>query len=224
MLVRERQKKLTNVCTVTLKKFNRKYEIAVYPNKLFEYRHDQTVPLTSIMHTPQIYRSVTAGDIASEQDLALFGLPREEIIGQILQNGHEQKAQATSQYELENAEKQIVDMVQNKVTYNGSYVQGDVLLKFIRRVWDVRPTDVKKQMSGIIRKLEEIGFERISYKVRCSIDEAGAAELEAHGAQFVDGHVIVKSDVLPELVAYCDSNSIAYVIMRNEEVESEEIC
>ncbi|KAI4291076.1 ribosome maturation protein SDO1 [Pancytospora philotis] len=219
MLIRTKTKKLTNVSVVTLKKFNKKYEVAVYPNKLYEYRHNPAVPLESILHSFKIYRSVATGDMASESDLAEFGLPPREVVRHILDHGYEQKAAATSKHELDAAEKQILDLVQSKVTYNGTYVSDEILLGFIRSVWDIKNDNVKKQVSGIIRKLEEVGFERTSFLVRC---DAAAAGFD--GATRVEDGFKVKSDVLPSFISFCEERDIKYVIMKNEEVEEEEIC
>lgn len=220
MLTREGQKKFTNLSTVTLKQWGRKYEVAVYPNKLYEYRQDPSTPLSTILHTDQIYKNMATGDLCSSLDLAPFQMDdRESIIKCILDNGHEQKAHATSQYELETVERQIVEMVQNKVLYNGHYVPAETLLGFIRGVWDIRGSNPKKQISSIIRRLEEIGFERISYRIKCD-----TSRINFQDVQLTDDGVIVKSDLLPEFLSYCDDESIQYVVEKNEEAESEEIC
>lgn len=226
MLLREKDKKLSNVSIVTLKKFGKKFEVAVCPNKLYEYRHNHTVPLATILHSDCIYKSLATGDVCPEGDIALFSseqLPpaesfRTAVIHFILQNGHEQKPWETHQHELSNVEKQIVDLVQSKVLFNGSYVSSENLISFIRQVWNIKNSDPKKQVSGIIKKLEEIGFERVTFRVKVD----GQVDLEnvTREGEFV----IVKSDILPELIEYCEGKGIRYVVARNEEAESEEIC
>ncbi|ELA42523.1 uncharacterized protein VICG_00275 [Vittaforma corneae ATCC 50505] len=249
MFLPENQKKLTNVSIVALKKFDRKYEIAVYPNKLYEYRHNCKIPLSAILHSENIYRNVSTGEVCSESDLALFyssessdvdrgnsdkGFSdnrirnKHDIIHFILQNGHEQKHSTTYQHELSNIERQIVDLIQSKVLYNNSYVSKEHLLTFIRKVWNIKNSDPKKQVSGIIKKLEEIGFERVTFKVQI-IDDAQnrGTNLDFHGFENVkkvpDGF-IVKSDSLPEFIEHCESMGLKCIITRNEEVEEEEIC
>ena len=225
MLLRETNKKLANVSIITLKRFGKKFEVAVCPNKLYEYRHNPNIPLNSILHSENIYRNLATGDICSESDISLFtdlfscsSNIKTDAIHFILQNGHEQKPQETSQYELSNVEKQIVDLVQSKVLYNGSYVSNENLILFIRKVWNIKNSEPKKQVSGIIKKLEEIGFERISFKVKLE------GEIEMENIIKTEGGVIVKSDILPDLIEYCELNGIKYVVTRLEEVESEEIC
>lgn len=61
MFLPENQKRLTNVSVVSLKKFGKRYELAVYPNKLYEYRNGMNTPLSEILHTDQIFASVSKG-------------------------------------------------------------------------------------------------------------------------------------------------------------------
>lgn len=224
MLPRVKNKQLTNVSIVTLKKFGKKYELAVFPNKLYEYRHNSSVPLDTILHSENIYRNISAGDVCSEADLKLFSsgggaMCRADILHYILQNGYEQKAQQTSAHELSNVEKQIVDLLQNKVKYNGSYVSKETLLEFVKKVWNIRNSDPKKQVSGIIRKLEELGFERVTFKVKVDV-----SQVEFENAIKEEDGVVVKSDVLPEFMDYCEGKQLKYVVIRNEEAIEEEIC
>lgn len=61
MFLPENQKRLTNVSVVSLKKFGKRYELAVYPNKLYEYRNGMNTPLSEILHTDQIFVNVSKG-------------------------------------------------------------------------------------------------------------------------------------------------------------------
>lgn len=224
MLPRAKSKQLTNVSIVTLKKFGRRYELAVLPNKLYEYRHNASVPLGTILHSENIYKSISTGDVCSEADLRLFSsgtsvMTNTEIIHCILQNGYEQKAQQTSAHEMDNVEKQICDMLQNKVKYNGSYVSKEILQEFVRKVWNIKNADAKKQVCGIIRKLEQIGFERVSFRVKVDV-----SEVDFENATKLDDGVIVKSDVLPEFMEYCEGKGLKYVVVKNEEAVEEDIC
>lgn len=219
MITRELQKKFTNISTVTLKRFGRRYELAIYPNTLYEFRTNPSMPLDEILHNKTIYKNVSTGDIASEADIALFSLPYDQICRVILSDGHEQKPTATTQHELQQIERQIVETLQSKLTYNGSYVPDNLLLKSIRAVSDIKNIEYKKQLTGIIKKLEQVGYERISYKVRCD-----SHKIEYNGINKYEGYIIVKSDILPGLIEYCERNGIVYVIERHETVKEEEIC
>lgn len=242
MITRETQKKLINVSIITLKKYSKKYELAVYPNKIYEYRHDNSVPLDSILHTNKIYKNLATGDTASEQDLACFNMSHINIVRYILDNGYEQKAQATSDYELAAIEKQIVNLIQGKVTYHSSYVSDEKLISYIKNVYTIKNTSAKKQVSKIIKELEKIGFERICFKVVSELNtndvdnllklieknnDLTSSNLNISNDLWIRpccGYILVKSDVLPLVVNYCNERKIKYLILQNEEVEEEEIC
>lgn len=224
MFLPENQKKLTNVSIVTLKRHNRKYELAVYPNKLYEYRHNPQTPLSTVLHSDCIFKSVATGEVCAEADLELFQMPRVEVIHCILREGHEQKAAATSQHELESIEKQIVDLVQTKVLYKGRYVPKENLLDAIRKTWNIKNTDAKRQVSGIIKKLEELGFDRVRFKIRIGKCLEELEELKEIEHDVTDDGIIVRSDVLPDAIEALDRCGSKYVITKVDEVEEEIIC
>jgi ribosome maturation protein SDO1 len=234
MFLPENQKKLTNVSIITLKKFGKKFEIAVYPNKLYEYRHNPAVPLDSILHSEAIYKNLSVGDLASESDLESFpSQKRDDIIRYIIDNGHEQKAINTNLHELDYIEKQILEIIQNKVKFNNSYISKDILAKFVKSVWNIKNIPAKKQIKGIIKKLEEIGFERVKVRVKADLDAAEDFKayylsindcIKEGDFSINDGLLVLKSDILQDFISYADLNEIKYVIIPNEEGLEEEIC
>lgn len=219
MFLPENNRRMTNLNVISLKMNNKKYEIGVYPNTLYEFRHNPNVDLGRIIPSDKIYKNISIGDVASESDLAEFKMTKDQILKYILSNGHEQKSQITTNHELEQIEKQIVDLVQNKVKYNGIYLPKEMLLKFIKSVSNVKNIPAKKQVSHIIKKLEEIGFERVNFKIKCDL-----TKINFENATISENFLIVKSDVLPDFISYAEANDIKYVIIKNEEVEEEEIC
>ncbi|EPR78068.1 Shwachman-Bodian-Diamond syndrome like protein [Spraguea lophii 42_110] len=70
-IIFEKTKKLINVSIVTLKKYNKRYELAVIPNKLLLYRENK-IELSEVLHTWTIFKDVSEGTICSKEDLALF--------------------------------------------------------------------------------------------------------------------------------------------------------
>lgn len=247
MLLRVKNKQLTNVSVITLKRGDKKFEVAVYPNKLYEYKHDPSVLLSTIIHSEIIYKNISKGDICPESDLLILQdlvfnkenshtkLNKIALIHYILSNGHEQKAIETSSYELETIEKQILEMVQGKVMYNGRYMTSSILLDFIKKVWNIKNMDPKKQVSGIIKKLEEIGFERVTFKLKADITDLNGfyeyyklvndeAIEDTSVVYLQDGHVVVRSDILPDIIDYCEENNMKYVINKNDDFIEEDIC
>ncbi|KAI5154190.1 ribosome maturation protein SDO1 [Enteropsectra breve] len=172
MLVRDSFKRLTNVSIVSLKRNDRRYELAVYPNKLYEYQNNRDVPLSEILHSDTIFRNAMSGDVISSEDrnallaeISKDNSGSDALIHYILQQGREQKPKETAQHELENTERQLVDLVQKKVKYNGSFVTKELLAGFIRKVYDVKNGNAKKQLALVTKRLVEMGFERIRYRV-----------------------------------------------------------
>ena len=77
----------------------------------------------------------------------------------------------------------------------------------------------KKQLSVILKRLEEIGFERVNFKIKCDL-----SQVQFENCTISDWYLIVKPDVQPEFAAYAESNNIKYVVVKNDEVEEEKIC
>lgn len=211
-------KKLTNVSVVTLKKFGKRYELAIYPNKLYEYQKGITTNLEEIVQHPTIFRNVSKGEVCSKGDLDLFRMPKEDIIREILEKGHEQKNEATRDKEASMAEREIVDIVRWKVMKNGRFLSSEAIRDAILRVHNVQPGRVKKQAQEVVRKLEALGFERISFEIE--VDHSLVQEYE--GIIFKEEKAFVNSSDLPSFRKYCQERNIHYVVHRNEEEDDEE--
>lgn len=217
------QKKLVNVSVVTLKKFGKRYELAVYPNKLYEYQRGITSSLSEILQTDTIYRNVSKGEIVSHTDLNLFGKTHVEIVKEILENGHEQKNRATRAYEQELTERDILNVLKKKVTKDGRYLNENALKEAIYKVHRIHTGDSKKQSQEILNKLEMAGFDRVGVKIKVEVDARIEEFVNEHG-RVCDGCVIVKSDRFPEFRELCSKSNVRYSIVRTEEVSDEEIC
>ncbi|KAF9763863.1 Ribosome maturation protein SDO1 [Nosema granulosis] len=210
-------KKLTNVSVVTLKKFGKRYEVAIYPNKLYEYQKKITTNLEEIVQHQTIFRNVSKGEVCSKGDLELFNKPVPEIIREILERGHEQKNEATRNKEVEMAEKEIVDLVRKKVTKNGKFLSYEAMKNVIHSKFKIS-INTKKQAQEIVSKLEKEGYERINYKIECE------EEVDFQGLIYRDGEVLISSRDLPEFKKHCKERNIQFVVHQpKEEEESEEI-
>jgi ribosome maturation protein SDO1 len=217
------QKKLANVCAVTLKKYGKRYEVATYPNKLYEYRHNMTTSLSEVLHSMTIYRNVSKGEAANQADLVLFNKPNEEIIREILSHGHEQKSEATRMYELEATEKEIVDLLQKKVMKGGKYLNEGALRDAIGRVHKVTAGSGKKQSQEILSKLEAAGYERAKIRVAVGVDDR-VRDFLGTSYESRDGCILVRSELFPAFRDFCARENIRYSVVRSEEVVEEEIC
>ena len=217
------QKKLVNVSVVTLRKYGRRYELAVYPNKLYEYRNGMAGALDGILQTETVYRNVGKGEIASQAELGLFCKGHGEIVREILDNGHEQKSEATRAYELERTEREIVGILQSKVTRGGKHVGEGVLREAIGRVHNIGIGSSKKQSQEILGKLEALGFDRVGIKVIVEMSSS-VVEFAGENGEVCDGYVVIRSECFPRFKEMCEREGIRYLIMRREEPEDGEIC
>ncbi|AFM98858.1 putative exosome subunit [Encephalitozoon hellem ATCC 50504] len=217
------QKKLVNVSIVALKKFGRRYELGVYPNKLYEYRNGMATPLNEILLTDTVYRSVSKGEIAGQGDLELFCKPHEEIVREILDNGHEQKSEATRIYEQEKTEREIIEILRNKVTKEGRHLNEASLREAINKVHNIYIGNSKKQSQEVLAKLEKMGFDRVGIKV--SVDMNGkVTDFVRKNGEIHDGYVVIRSECFPKFKEMCKEEKVNYLILRREEPEDEEIC
>lgn len=223
MFTPQNQKKLGNVSVVMLKRFGRRYEVAAYPNKLYEYQKGMATSLDEVLQTRTVYRNVSKGEIASRADLGLFGKSEDEIVREILDNGHEQKNEATRAYEHEMTEREIVGILQNKVTLEGRYVSSGVLRDAIHKVHKIQIGNSKKQSQEILSKLEAAGFCRVGVKVSVEVDDRISRFVEENG-ETCDGYTMIRGDRFPEFKELCARENIRYSIVRAEEVSDEEIC
>ncbi len=239
MFLPSNNKKFVNISIVTLKINGFKFELAVYPNKLYEYfNKDGNMDLNMILHSKIIYKNISRGDECSKSDLEYlqnhirdkYKIIRNvddssELIHFILKNGYERKPSKTKDVEQKMIENQVMDILHNKVMLNKAYLNKNVLLKIVKGMWNFNNSDsAKKQATDIIRKLEKIGFERVSYIVTVEdADCVGCDEYEKYKTD-IKNEYLLKRDILHNFIKECDLKGIKYSILKHEEVESEEIC
>lgn len=212
-------KKLTNVSVVTLKKYGKRYELAIYPNKLYEYQKGLTQDLNEIVQNQTIFKNVSKGEVCKKEDLDLFCKSQEEIIKEILDRGHEQKNEATRDRETLMAEREIIDLVRAKVTKGGKFLNPEEMKGWILKVHKISQGRIKKQVQEIVSKLEQAGFERVNFKIEVDFERVRGVE----GVFLKGDDVFVNSSKFPSFRRHCEENKIPYVVRREEEEEEEEI-
>ncbi|KAM0671327.1 putative subunit of exosome [Ordospora colligata] len=224
MFTPQNQKKLVNVCVIALKKYGRRYELAVYPNKLYEYRNGITTCINEIVQSSTVYKNVSKGEIAAQDDLSMFGKSHDEIVKEILDNGHEQKNEATRMYEQERTEREILEIVGRKVTKDGKHVNMNVLRDAMSKVHNVHIGDSKKQSQEVVAKLERIGYERVGMRIAVDLNNSSIRRFVDQNGEVNDAYVILRSNYFPAFKRICDSESVKYIVVRNEDPDDEEIC
>lgn len=222
MFLPENQKKLTNVVTVTLKRFNKKYEIAAYPNKLIDYKNGVISDLSKVILTPNIYSSVSKGELCSQDSLSLFKMDKNEILEEIIKYGTEQKNEVTRNYESSAVESEIVNFLQKRVAKGGKMVSKDEIKKIVKQ-FSNKKGNYKTQGLEILKiMVAEMGYEKNKMKIKVI---NGMNKLkEEFKLDIKDGVVEIETDGFREFNNFCEKNKIRFQIQHEEETEDEIIC
>ncbi|CAI7599452.1 hypothetical protein PCG10_004724 [Penicillium crustosum] len=112
------QIKFTNVSVVRLKKGKKRFELACYKNKLLEYRSGAEKDLDNVLQVPTVFLSVSKAQTAPSAELAKAfgtGIPREEILQEILRKGEVQVGERERKDILERVEKEVLDIVSGRL-------------------------------------------------------------------------------------------------------------
>ncbi|TBU03624.1 SBDS domain-containing protein [Hamiltosporidium magnivora] len=230
MFTPENLKKLTNVSVVSLKKYGKRYELALYPNKLYEFRKDESLCLDKILHTDKIYRNVSKGNKA---DLELFNLSNIEIIKEILKYGIEQKDEKTRNYEINKKETEIVSIIQKKVLdLNGKYLSFGKIKDLMRKSQFIIDLDKesKMQANDIIKRLGD-SVKKVRMEVELFCEECDLSKIlhknmdyEIVKINMNSIFILVYTDDYKILKDIADNQNIGHVLHNSAEVEEEEIC
>ncbi|KAM0672978.1 hypothetical protein GVAV_003553 [Gurleya vavrai] len=227
MFTPENIKKLTNVSIITYKKNNKKFELALYPNKLIEYRNNNSIPLIQILHTFTIFKDVSKGEVSNKNDLkeCFKNLRNEDIIYEILQFGNERVSEKTRDYLNDKRETEFVSIVMEKVTEDGRFMNPERIKKLMKlKSFKIdAKKDVKVQANEFIKNLcEDHTFKKVAMRIEVFNDELN----EKYKIFFEKDKKIIYVDGEDffGLKNYCKDNKFRYVILQNEEIEEEEIC
>lgn len=193
------QKKLTNVSVVSYRPRKTTYELAVYPNKLYEYRRDRRVPLDEILHIQSIFNDVGRGALSKredvERDLSKDNL---EAIRLILDRGAEQRGRKTREYEHGNVRKEVWGHLGKRLRLkSGKALAQEEAEALIKRVgYNIKEgREAKVQANDIIKRAMEadLGDYRratMAVKIRARRAEAGEVEEWLAGVERKKGSFI----------------------------------
>lgn len=205
-------KKLTNVSIIVYKTGSKKFELALYPNKLYDYKNKLTNNLSEILHTYQIFKDVSKGQIANKKEIeTVFGKKKEdEIIKFILENGVEKKSEKTRNYELEKKENEIVNIISKKLIYENKLMNIDVIKTLLRK-FNCK-IDMKKESKVLANEfikaiLNDDAYDVLPMKIA------------------VDNKIVyIKSKEFNTFKEDCEKRGVSYFIKQDDEIEEEEIC
>lgn len=212
MFTPENIKKLTNVSIVTYKTSDTKFEVAIYPNTLFDYKKG-LVNKDKILHTDTVFIDVKKGKIASQQMLKTHfkNKPKGEIIDIILNNGSEKINDKSRNLEIERKENEICAIIANKMLFKNKKLNlatAKQLLKSIEYSVDYKKS--AKVQANEICKVLALRPDCEIIKIKVQFENGKIVEMD--GVEFA-----TKKDEWKH-------NNIHFTIKYDEEVEEEEIC
>ncbi|KAM0686950.1 hypothetical protein COBT_001816 [Conglomerata obtusa] len=227
MFTPENLKKLINVSIITQKKKNKKFELALYPNKLIEYKNNNKTPLSQILHTFAIFKDVSKGELANKKDLReCYGnLSDDDIIREILQYGNERISERTRDYMSDRRENEVYNLIMEKVTEDGCCMNMDRVKKVLKDnncVIDARK-DVKVQANEFIKKIVvNKKYKKVKMRIEIFDREIG----NKYKIEFEEGKMVVyvTGEEFIELKNMCKAKNYRYVILQKKEVKEIEIC
>ncbi|KCZ76591.1 hypothetical protein H311_02407, partial [Anncaliia algerae PRA109] len=166
MFLPENVKKYTNVSVVSLRKYGNRYEVAIQPNKLNDYRNKK-IELDDVLLSKNIFMNVSKAEICPDDLLIMFHKSKEEIIIEILNYGTEQKASKTRNAEIRQTENEIIALLQRKLLFQGKFLSVHYLKKIVSSI-SIEQGNSKVQAQEIIRKLIPLGFKKLEMRIKLS--------------------------------------------------------
>ncbi|ELQ74232.1 putative exosome subunit [Trachipleistophora hominis] len=216
-------KKLINVTTITFRKNNVAYEVPIYPNTLKPYQNN-LIPLSSVVHTHSIYKSVSKGLLHNKEALkAIPGENMDQKIEYILRNGHDKQESMTRDYNTERKTRNVGTYLMRKIRYRGRRISLDEAMEIVKK-YDLSK-DVKVVGNNIVKDLtaKDADYEREKFKVR--VDTRYVNDVtQTFGIEHADCWMKMDGDVLRKVKAWCEQRGIGCEIRDESEDEDEVIC
>ncbi|ORD93799.1 SDO1 [Enterospora canceri] len=249
MFLPETNFKFVNISIVTYKlKLNKTltFEVACYPNKLYEYKQIKTLAFLrdnfqEILQSDVIYKNIAQGEASdglTELDSKIqtegYEFSNEDKnlirIKFILDNGYERKDKETTKQENIKVENELVNLIQKKIKYKGEYMTQEALRVEIISMGiiskcSIQKGGIKKLVSDVMKKLDDKeGFSRVEFIIELWDKENDCRNLTEFKEYQIEENIYrMPSDIMHNFTAYLNENSIDYFI-RQEDEESEDIC
>ncbi|PVU94350.1 hypothetical protein BB561_002609 [Smittium simulii] len=169
---------LTNVSTVRLRKGGKRFEIACYKNKVSEWKSGIEKDIDEVLQIHQIFSNVSKGQAARTEDLQkCFGTTdANQIITEILKKGEQQVSDKERANSLENAYKDIANIVAEKCVNPQTkkpYTVTIIEKAMAELHFSVKPNQsAKKQALDVIKQIQtgkKLPIERVQMRLRIGI-------------------------------------------------------
>ncbi|KAE8911328.1 hypothetical protein PF005_g12475 [Phytophthora fragariae] len=177
---------LTNVAVVRMRKGGKRFEIACYKNKVFNWRNGVEEDIDEVLQIAKVYENVSKGKFAKKSDWAkAFGVQSEEqACRAILDHGELQVSEGERKALVENMYRDIATIVADKCvnpTSNRPYPYT-VIERVMKEIhYAVIPNrSAKQQALELIKKLpEHIPLARAKMKIQVTTPASGAQAIKA---------------------------------------------
>ncbi|EEY57818.1 ribosome maturation protein SBDS, putative [Phytophthora infestans T30-4] len=212
---------LTNVAIVRMRKGGKRFEIACYKNKVFNWRNGVEEDVDEVLQIAKVYENVSKGKFAKKSDWSkAFSVQSEEqACRAILDHGELQVSEGERKALVENMYRDIATIVADKCvnpTSNRPYPYT-VIERVMKEIhYAVIPNrSAKQQALELIKKLpEHIPLARAKMKIQVTTPASGAQAiktgLQKEGAEIVEqtGSETVRMVVLITPGSYRIVNSL----------------
>ncbi|ETO76948.1 SBDS family rRNA metabolism protein [Phytophthora nicotianae P1976] len=212
---------LTNVAVVRMRKGGKRFEIACYKNKVFNWRNGVEEDIDEVLQIAKVYENVSKGKFAKKSDWSkAFGVQSEEqACRAILDHGELQVSEGERKALVENMYRDIATIIADKCvnpTSNRPYPYT-VIERVMKEIhYAVIPNrSAKQQALELIKKLpEHIPLARAKMKIQVTTPASGVQAIKAgllkEGAEIVEqaGSETVRMVVLITPGSYRIVNSL----------------
>lgn len=188
---------LTNVAVVKLKKQNKVFELACYPNKIAEWRAKQETDIGQVLQIEQIFSDVERGITASNKDLKKFGnnMSRDDVIIEILNKGEFQMSETERDDKLEKVKLDIANIISKECvnSEDGNAFPVSIIMRAMKELnckFDIKK-NTKPQALAIINEIKSVlPIQRARMHIRLKFTSNDQAEMllkslsESHSDEF----------------------------------------
>lgn len=212
MFTPENIKKLTNVSIVTYKTGDTKFELAIYPNTLFDYKKG-LIKKEVMLHTDTVFSDVKKGLIAPQSTLRTHFKKhtQDETVEYILKNGSEKINDKSRNIEIERRENEICNIVASKMLYKKKKLTHEAIKQLIKSIgYNIDYKRCAKIQANEICKALDSKLDCEKMKIRVQFTNGVIEEMD--GTQFMMKKEEWKRD------------NVSYTVKYDDEVEEEEIC
>ncbi|KAF1334767.1 Sbds family rrna metabolism protein, partial [Globisporangium splendens] len=176
---------MTNVAVVRLKKNGKRFEIACYKNKVFNWRNGVETDIDEVLQITRVYENVSKGKFAKKHDwVQAFGVQDdEEVCRIILEQGELQVSEGERKAQVENLYRDIATIVADKCVNPNSNrpYPFSVIERLMKEIhYAVVPNRTAKQQAlEVIKKLQgHIPIARAKMKIQVTAPLAGAKQIK----------------------------------------------